>query len=187
MTGGWVRYQRWLARAVGNRRGAADVGTRAYGSENFRYRERHFSDRGGRTLSGAVHPGMPDRIEMGAVASAAAITDGVALRPHGRLDLLGVAAPILIEAGVDLRQTAKGITARRSPGGLVGIDIQTRPYPGFATDLQAPVTTLLSTADGRASARCGADIIRMRRVLRPGGNLGFVERGLSPASFLSAL
>jgi UDP-N-acetylglucosamine 1-carboxyvinyltransferase len=67
---------------------------------------------------------------------------------HGRLDLLGVAAPILIEAGVDLRQTAEGVIARRSPGGLVGLDFQTRPYPGFATDLQAPVMALLSTAVG---------------------------------------
>jgi hypothetical protein len=33
---------------------------------------------------------------------------------HGRLDLLGAAAPALIEAGLDLRQTAEGVIARRS-------------------------------------------------------------------------
>jgi UDP-N-acetylglucosamine 1-carboxyvinyltransferase len=103
---------------------------------------------GGHDLSGAVYPVMPDRIEMGTIACAAAITNGEVLLRYGRLDLLGAAAPALSEAGVDLRQTAEGVIARRSPAGLVGIDLQTRPYPGFATDLQAPVMALLSTAGG---------------------------------------
>jgi UDP-N-acetylglucosamine 1-carboxyvinyltransferase len=104
--------------------------------------------RGGLTLSGTAYPVMPDRIEMGTVACAAAITDGEVLLRHGRLDLLGAAVPALIEAGVDLGQTAEGVIAHRSSAGLVGIDFQTRPYPGFATDLQAPVMALLSTAVG---------------------------------------
>jgi UDP-N-acetylglucosamine 1-carboxyvinyltransferase len=62
--------------------------------------------------------------------------------------VLSAAAPALIEAGVDLRQTAEGVIARRSSAVLVGIDFQTRPYPGFATDLQAPVMAMLSTAVG---------------------------------------
>jgi hypothetical protein len=85
---------------------------------------------------------------MGTIACAAAITNGEVLLMHGRLDLLGAAAPALIEAGVDLRQTPEGVIARRSSAVLVGIDFQTRPYPGFATDLQAPVMALLSTAVG---------------------------------------
>jgi UDP-N-acetylglucosamine 1-carboxyvinyltransferase len=99
-------------------------------------------------LCGGAHQVMPDRIEMGTIACAAAITDGELLLTDGRLDLLGAAAPALIEAGVDLRQTAEGVIARRSSAGLVGIDFHTRPYPGFATDLQAPVMALLSTAAG---------------------------------------
>jgi UDP-N-acetylglucosamine 1-carboxyvinyltransferase len=91
---------------------------------------------------------MPDRIEMGTIACAAAITNGELLLKHGRPDLLGAAAPALIEAGVDLRQTTEGVIARRSSAVLVGIDFQTRPYPGFATDLQAPVMAMLSTAVG---------------------------------------
>ena len=46
------------------------------------------------------------------------------------------------------RSPEVGITARRSAVGLTGVDIVTRPYPGFATDLQAPVMALLSTAAG---------------------------------------
>jgi UDP-N-acetylglucosamine 1-carboxyvinyltransferase len=103
---------------------------------------------GGPTVSGTAHRVMPDRVEMGTVACAAAMTDGEILLRDGRLDLLGAAAPVLTEAGVDLRQTAEGAIARRSSTGLIGVDFQTRPYPGFATDLQAPVMALLSTAVG---------------------------------------
>ena len=101
---------------------------------------------GGASLSGTAHQVVPDRIEMGTIACAAAMTDGEILLRHGRLDLLGAAAPVLIEAGVDLRQTAEGIIARRSSTGLIGVDFQTRPYPGYATDLQAPVMSLMSNA-----------------------------------------
>jgi UDP-N-acetylglucosamine 1-carboxyvinyltransferase len=103
---------------------------------------------GGRTLSGAAYTVMPDRIEMGTIACAAALTNGEVLLRYGRVDLLGAAAPALIEAGVDLRQTPEGVIARRSSAVLVGIDFQTRPYPGFATDLQAPVMAMLATAVG---------------------------------------
>lgn len=103
---------------------------------------------GSRNLNGTSYPVIADRIEMGTLACAAAITDGEVLLRHGRLHLLGVAASILSEAGIDLRQSADGIIVRRSPAGLIGIDFQTRPYPGFATDLQAPVMALLSTAAG---------------------------------------
>lgn len=103
---------------------------------------------GGATLRGAVHGVMPDRIELGTLACAAALTDGDLLLAHGRLDLLGAAAPVLAAAGVLLEETPEGLRARRAPGGLQGTDVQTRPYPGFATDLQAPVMALLASAAG---------------------------------------
>jgi UDP-N-acetylglucosamine 1-carboxyvinyltransferase len=103
---------------------------------------------GGAHLGGAQHDVMPDRIELGTLACAAAITDGELLLEHGRLDLLGAAAPLLSRAGVDLRQVEHGLLARRSAVGLNGVDIVTGPFPGFATDLQAPAMALLSTAAG---------------------------------------
>jgi UDP-N-acetylglucosamine 1-carboxyvinyltransferase len=103
---------------------------------------------GGTPLSGAIHGVMPDRIELGTLACAAAITDGELMLKHGRLDLLGAAAPLLKAAGVDLCQVELGVVARRSVVGLIGVDIVTRPHPGFATDLQAPAMALLSTAAG---------------------------------------
>jgi UDP-N-acetylglucosamine 1-carboxyvinyltransferase len=106
---------------------------------------------GGRPLGGAVHTVMPDRIETGTIACAAALTDGVILLRHAKADLLGAAAPSLEAAGVALLPAEDGLIARRAPGGLAGVDIQTRPYPGFATDLQAPAMALLVTADGAST------------------------------------
>lgn len=104
--------------------------------------------KGGAPLSGAVHSVMPDRIETGTLACAAAMTGGRLHLTHARLDLLGAAAPAFAAAGVDLTETADGLIAERTPGGLRGIALQTRPYPGFATDLQAPAMALLAVAEG---------------------------------------
>jgi UDP-N-acetylglucosamine 1-carboxyvinyltransferase len=106
---------------------------------------------GGRPLGGAVHCVMPDRIETGTIACAAALTGGAILLRHARADLLGAAAPLLAAAGVALEPAEGGLMARRAPGGLTGVDIQTRPYPGFATDLQAPAMALLASAAGAST------------------------------------
>jgi UDP-N-acetylglucosamine 1-carboxyvinyltransferase len=107
--------------------------------------------RGGMSLAGAVHAVMPDRIELGTVACAAAVTDGEVFLEHGRADLLGAAGPVLASAGVMLATVANGLIARRSATGLTGVDLQTRPYPGFATDLQAPTMAMLATASGASA------------------------------------
>ncbi len=106
---------------------------------------------GSARLAGAVHTVLPDRIEFGTLACAAAITDGELSLPRGRIDLLGAAAVSLDAAGVELRETPDGAVARRAGRGLSGIDIATGPYPGFATDLQAPVMALLAMAPGAST------------------------------------
>ena len=103
---------------------------------------------GGRPLTGAVHTVMPDRIELGTIACAAAATDGEVTLQHARADLLGAAGPVLAAAGVELKEVEGGLVVSRSPAGLTGTDLQTRPYPGFATDLQSPVMAMLTTAKG---------------------------------------
>jgi UDP-N-acetylglucosamine 1-carboxyvinyltransferase len=107
--------------------------------------------RGGRQLSGAIHTVMPDRIELGTIACAAAVTNGRVLLEHARADLLGAAGPLLAAAGVALQPVDGGLIAHRSDAGLIGIDVETRPYPGFATDLQSPVMAMLSTATGASA------------------------------------
>ena len=106
---------------------------------------------GGSRLGGAIHTVMPDRIEIGTIACAAAATNGEVLLKHAKADLLGAALPLLASAGVVLQEVDTGLLARRSNAGLVGVDIQTQPYPGFATDLQSPAMALLSTATGDSS------------------------------------
>ena len=69
---------------------------------------------GGLPLGGAVHDAIPDRIELGTLACAAAVTDGELLLQGGRLDLLGAALPALQSAGVDLREAEGGLIAPRT-------------------------------------------------------------------------
>ena len=106
---------------------------------------------GGALLGGAVHTVLPDRIEFGTLACAAALTDGELMLPRGRIDLLGAAAASFAAAGIELRDTEDGVIARRATDGLVGIDLTTAPYPGFATDLQAPTMALLAAAAGTSA------------------------------------
>jgi UDP-N-acetylglucosamine 1-carboxyvinyltransferase len=106
---------------------------------------------GGQALGGAVHTVLPDRIEFGTLACAAAVTDGELVLPHARLDLLGAAAPLFQAAGVDMREVEGGVIARRAADGLRGIDVTTGPYPEFATDLQAPAMAMLTLATGASA------------------------------------
>lgn len=105
---------------------------------------------GVRKLHGAVYRVMPDRMEAGTFALAAAITRGrVAIR--GRVSrYLGALSSRLTEAGVSV-VAEKEVYAVEGTEALSAIDIQTFPYPGFPTDLQAPIGALLTQARGESS------------------------------------
>ncbi len=100
-------------------------------------------------LHGARHAIIPDRIETGTYACAAAITGGEVLLAGARLDHLGAVARTLRETGVDVTQEADGLMVRRL-NGLHGVDVMTEPYPGFPTDMQAQFMVLMSVAQGAA-------------------------------------
>ncbi len=107
---------------------------------------------GGAPLAGVVHRVMPDRIEIGTVACVAAMTGGEILISNANRELLGAAAPALESAGISLIDSGDGLViARRTGDSLVGIDLVTQPYPGVATDLQAPVMAMLTLAVGASS------------------------------------
>ncbi|HEX6852777.1 MAG TPA: UDP-N-acetylglucosamine 1-carboxyvinyltransferase, partial [Candidatus Polarisedimenticolaceae bacterium] len=98
-------------------------------------------------LTGAAHRVIPDRIETGTyLAAAAAVGDGVevaACRP----DHLGAVLEQLREVGVKLR--IEGTSIHVDPSGdLVGRDLNTQPYPGFPTDMQAQYMALATQARG---------------------------------------
>ena len=106
--------------------------------------------RGADRLHGATHAILPDRIETGTYAMAAAITDGDIELLGTRLDLIGAVAETLGRAGVSLEPTARGVRATRRDGTLVGVDVMTEPFPGFPTDLQAQIMALMTLAHGAA-------------------------------------
>jgi len=104
--------------------------------------------RGVPKLHGAVHSVIPDRIETGTYAMAAAITDGEIDLIGARAEHLGQVIEVLQNAGVALTETNRGLSVRRANGGLHACDVATDPYPGFPTDLQAQLLALMSVADG---------------------------------------
>ncbi len=98
-------------------------------------------------LHGAEHAIIPDRIETGSYACAAAISGGSVFLRDARLDHLGATVRILREAGVDIAEQPDGLMVTRL-NGLHGVDAMTEPYPGFPTDMQAQLMALLSVAEG---------------------------------------
>ncbi len=102
---------------------------------------------GVRSLHGAEHRIIPDRIETGSYACAAAISGGSLFLRGARLDHLGATVRVLRETGVDISETSEGLAVTRL-NGLHGADVMTEPYPGFPTDMQAQYMALMSVADG---------------------------------------
>ena len=99
-------------------------------------------------LHGAEHKIMPDRIEAGTYALAAAATAGTVELKGAQLEHIDALARILRDAGVTIDQVEGGVYVNRAHRDLVGVDAQTEPYPGFPTDLQAQYMALMATAKG---------------------------------------
>jgi UDP-N-acetylglucosamine 1-carboxyvinyltransferase len=90
---------------------------------------------------------IPDRIETGTYAIAAAITRGRIVLKGTRVDLLESVFTALGQAGVTVEETPEGIVVA-AENGLTGVDAVTEPYPGFPTDMQAQWMALMATAEG---------------------------------------
>ena len=99
-------------------------------------------------LTGATHPVVTDRIELGTYMLAPAICGGEVELLGGRIDLVGAFCEKLDAAGVDLTETETGLLVKRKNGRIGAVDVTTQPFPGFPTDLQAQMMALLCTADG---------------------------------------
>lgn len=103
-------------------------------------------------LRGVEHALIPDRIEAGTLAIAAAISGGSAtLIGVNPAQLAGICAK-LEESGVSVEAAGDTLTVRVDRP-LCATDIQTTPHPGFPTDLQAPMTALLTQAHGVSQVR----------------------------------
>lgn len=105
------------------------------------------------SLHEAEHTVLPDRIETGTYAMAAAITGGEVFLEGARPELLREALDLLKASGVEVEETATGIRVARNGNGLEAVSVETQPFPGFPTDLQAQLMALMCTARGVSEVR----------------------------------
>jgi UDP-N-acetylglucosamine 1-carboxyvinyltransferase len=102
------------------------------------------------SLHGATFDMMPDRIEAGTYAIAAAATNGEVILKNCRRDHLSSFFETMSLAGVTHEETEEGVLVKRKSD-IMPVDVQTMQYPGFPTDLQAQFTTLMTICKGAAS------------------------------------
>ncbi len=98
-------------------------------------------------LSPAEHSIMPDRIEVGTLLIAAAITGGEVTVQKARPQDLEALLAKLKESGFSISSKANEISLK-SPNRWFGVDLTTTPHPGFPTDLQAQFMALMTQAEG---------------------------------------
>ena len=98
-------------------------------------------------LQGCTHMIIPDRIEAGTyITAAAAMGDGIRIN-NVLFEHIESYIAKLLEMGVKLEISEDSIYVHPSPD-LEMVNIKTLPYPGFATDLQQPMTPLMVLARG---------------------------------------
>lgn len=102
---------------------------------------------GVKELKGTVHAVIPDRIEAGTFMVAAAITKGDVIIDNVITDHLKPITAKLRECGVEVSEELTSIRVNGT-GKTKAVDIKTLPFPGFPTDLQAPMTSLMCLSEG---------------------------------------
>ena len=114
-------------------------------------------------LRGASHRVMPDRIEVGTYLVAAAATRGHITIDGVNPDLLGIVLDKLQQTGADLSCESHSIALDMKGRRPLAVDIETQPFPGFPTDMQAQFTALNAIADGRS---CVTETIFENRLMQ---------------------
>lgn len=112
----------------------------------------HLIIRGETKWREAQHQIIPDRVEAGTYAVAAAMTGGRLELTNARLEHMGATVKALENMGVAVWPGDRGLVIS-SDGPLKPTDITTKPYPGFPTDLQAQFMALAACADGASLIR----------------------------------
>src|SRR6185295_14082205 len=108
---------------------------------------------GASRLEGTVHTVLPDRIETGTYAFAVAAAGGDVELRGARKGLLETAFAALESTGIAVADTADGVRVARDSGELQPLRIETQPFPGFPTDLQAQLMALMTRANGSSVIR----------------------------------
>ncbi len=105
--------------------------------------------RGVSRLHGCTYAVIPDQIETGTLMIAAAASHGDVLIRGAMPTHMEALTAKLLEMGVRVDEGVGEDSIRvRSEGRLRRVNVKTQPYPGFPTDLQQPISVLLSTAQG---------------------------------------
>ena len=104
-------------------------------------------------LHGASHSVIPDRIETGTYAVAAAMAGGEVRLTKTRADFIQSLLDKIEEAGATVIPDNDGVTIKRNGARLNAVDIETGVYPGLATDLQAQFMALMTMANGESVIR----------------------------------
>ncbi len=102
------------------------------------------------SLHGAQHRVLPDRIEAGTYAFAAAMAGGDVTLTDVQPILLQSALDRLAESGATVTSDANSIRIRRNGNGIAPVSLETEAFPGFPTDLQAQFMALMTKANGTA-------------------------------------
>ena len=109
---------------------------------------------GKKRLRGADHQVMPDRIEAGTFAIAAAMTGGRITLERTQCEHLDALVQVMGSMGINVACGSDTLTVDATnvgPGDYRPTAIETAPYPGLATDLQPPTSVLLTQANGRST------------------------------------
>jgi len=109
----------------------------------------HIGVKGQTRLGGAKISVIPDRLEAGTLLMAAMITGGTIALNKVEPTHLGNIIPRLEVIGAKVNVSGNSVSLTTRPQ-LIATNIDTRPYPGFPTDLQSPIATLLTQAKGRS-------------------------------------
>ena len=108
---------------------------------------------GQRELGGCRYQIMPDRIEAGTYLIAAAITQGSIRLIDLQPDALSVVLERLQQAGAQIDTGADWVALDMQGQRPTAVDVETLPYPGFPTDMQAQFMALNVVAKGSATIR----------------------------------
>lgn len=104
-------------------------------------------------LHGATHSVLPDRIETGTYAIAAAIAGGEVELTGTSPDLVAALLDVLALVGAEVSSTGAGFKVARDGFHPRSVSVNTAPFPGFPTDLQAQFMALMTIAEGTSRIR----------------------------------
>ena len=154
---------------------------RSMGARIERTAERRIEIEGVERLGGADHRVIGDRLEAETFAIAAAITHGEVTMRGVDPEHLGAFLEVADRMGVPFETDAAAstLTVCRTDGEtLRAVDVRTDPYPGFATDFQAPLSVLATQATGVSSIHetiFEDRLDHMRELIRMGANIELLD------------